>query len=57
MNSFLILMFFKERLKKNWSFNQIISNDIYKWKNTYKLVARISLSFDVKMDKQKTTIF
>ena len=30
MNSFLILMFFKEVQKKNWSFNHIISKDIYK---------------------------
>ena len=32
MNSYLILMFFKEELKKKWSFNQIISTDIYKCK-------------------------
>ena len=57
MNSFLILMFFKERLTKQigvliTSLVTIFTNG----KNTYKLVARISLSFDVKMDKQKTTI-
>ena len=32
MNSYLILMFFKEELTKRWSFNQIISTDIYKCK-------------------------
>ena len=57
MNSFLILMFFKERLTKKigvliTSLVTIFING----KNTYKLVPRISLSFDVKMDKQKTTI-
>ena len=41
MNSFLVLMFFKEGItKKNWSFNHIISKDIYKRKKYIKGLVR-----------------
>ena len=57
MNSFLILMFFKEGVaKKNVvliiSLVKIFTNG----KNTEKQVARMSLSFNVEMDKLKKTI-
>ena len=57
MNSFLILMFFKEGLTKKTgvliiSLVKIFTNG----KNRQKQVVRISLSFNAKMDKLKTTI-
>ena len=57
MNSFLILMFFKERLTKKIAVLIVLLVKIFtNGKNTSIQVVRISLSFDVKMDKQKTTI-
>ena len=57
MNSFLILMFFKEGLTKKTgvliiSLVKIFTNG----KNRQKQVVGISLSFNFKMDKLKTTI-
>ena len=57
MNSFLILMFFKEGLTKKIAVLIALLVKIFtNGKNTSIQVIRISLSFDVKMDKQKTTI-
>ena len=57
MNSFLILMFFKEGLTKKIAVLIVLLVKIFtNGKNTSIQVVRISLSFDVKMDKQKTTI-
>ena len=57
MNSFLILMFFKEGLTKKIAVLIVLLVMIFaNGKNTSIQVVRISLSFDVKMDKQKTTI-
>ena len=57
MNSFLILMFFKEGLTKKIAVLIVLLVKIFtNGKNTSIQVIRISLSFDVKMDKQKTTI-
>ena len=57
MNSFLILMFFKEGLTKKVAVLIVLLVKIFtNGKNTSIQVVRISLSFDVKMDKQKTTI-
>ena len=57
MNSFLILMFFKEGLRKTIgvliaSLVNIFTNGKHAWKQ----IVRISLSFDVKVDQLKTTI-
>ena len=57
MNYFLILMFFKEGLRKTIgvliaSLVNIFTNG----KHALKQIVRISLSFDVKMDKLKTKI-
>ena len=58
MNSFLILMFFKEGLTKKVAVLIVLLVKIFtNGKNTSIQVIRISLSFDVKMDKRKTTIF
>ena len=57
MNSFLILMFFKEGLTKKIAVLIVLLVKIFtNGKNTSIQVIRISLSFDVKMDKRKTTI-
>ena len=57
MNSFLILMFFKEGLTKKIAVLIVLLVKIFtNGKHTSIQVVRISLSFDVKMDKQKTTI-
>ena len=57
MNSFLILMFYKEGLTKKIAVLIVLLVKIFtNGKNTSIQVVRISLSFDVKMDKQKTTI-
>ena len=57
MNSFLILMFFKEGLTKRIAVLIVLLVKIFtNGKHTSIQVVRISLSFDVKMDKQKTTI-
>ena len=57
MNSFLILMFFKEGLTKKIAVLIVLLVKIFtNGKNTSIQVVRISLSFDVKMDKRKTTI-
>ena len=57
MNSFLILMFFKDGLTKKIAVLIVLLVKIFtNGKNTSIQVVRISLSFDVKMDKQKTTI-
>ena len=57
MNSFLILMFFKEGLTKKIAVLIVLLVKIFtNGKNTSIQVVRVSLSFDVKMDKQKTTI-
>ena len=57
MNSFLILMFYKEGLTKKIAVLIVLLVKIFtNGKNTSIQVIRISLSFDVKMDKQKTTI-
>ena len=50
-------MFFKERLTKKIAVLIVLLVKIFtNGKNTSIQVIRISLSFDVKMDKQKTTI-
>ena len=54
MNSFLILMFFKDGLTKKIAV--LIVKIFTNGKNRSIQVVRISLSFDFKMDKQKTTI-
>ena len=54
MNSFLILMFFKDGLTKKIAV--LIVKIFTNGKNRSIQIVRISLSFDFKMDKQKTTI-
>ena len=54
MNSFLILMFCKDGLTKKIAV--LIVKIFTNGKNRSIQVAQISLSFDFKMDKQKTTI-
>ena len=51
-------MFFKEGLTKKIAVLIVLLVKIFtNGKNTSIQVIRISLSFDVKMDKRKTTIF
>ena len=51
-------MFFKEGLTKKVAVLIVLLVKIFtNGKNTSIQVIRISLSFDVKMDKRKTTIF
>ena len=57
MNSFLILMFFKDGVTKKIAVLIVLLVKIFtNGKNRSIQVVRISLSFDFKMDKQKTTI-